>query len=182
MRKLFVSNLATLDGYLAGPNGEIDWHNTDGEYEGYGEKMMLSSGAILFGRITYDLMAGYWPTATDNNVAVTQQMNKLPKYVFSNTLTSLDWNNAHLVKEPMEAFVRELKESEGGDIVILGSGTIVSQLTELGLIDEYRIFTVPVLLGGGIPAFPPVFNRKGLTLVSSREFSNGNVLNTYWVK
>ncbi|WP_298712358.1 dihydrofolate reductase family protein [Chitinophaga sp.] len=182
MRKLFVSNLASLDGYIAGPNREIDWHNVDGEYESYGVKMMNSSGAILFGRITYDLMAGYWPGATDNNPEVTRQMNELPKYVFSNSLQSVSWNNAHLVKEPMESFVRKLKEEDGNDIVLLGSGTIVSQLTALRLIDEYRIFTVPVLLGGGIPAFPPGFGRTGLELVSSREFSEGNVLNTYWVK
>lgn len=182
MRKLFVSNLVSLDGYLAGPNREIDWHNVDGEYEAYGVQMMNAAGAILFGRITYELMAGYWPTVTDNNPEVTRQMNVLPKYVFSNTLEQVAWDNTQLVKEPMASFVRRLKAEEGGDIVILGSGTIVSQLTALRLIDEYRIFTVPVLLGGGIPAFPPEFGRATLELVSSREFSEGNVLNTYWVK
>ena len=182
MRKLFVSNLVSLDGYIAGPNREIDWHNVDGEYEAYGVQMMNACGAILFGRITYDLMAGYWPTATGNNPEVTRQMNVLEKYVFSNTLRSVNWQNAQVVKEPMGPFVQRLKEEEGQDIVILGSGTIVSQLSELRLIDEYRIFTVPVLLGGGIPAFPPSFKRAGLELVSSREFSEGNVLNTYWVK
>ncbi len=181
MRKVFVSNLASLDGYIAGPDREIDWHNVDGEYEAYGVKMMNAAGAILFGRITYELMAGYWPTVTDNNPEVTRQMNVLPKYVFSNSLTGVDWSNTQLVKEPIGPFVQRLKEEEGGDIVILGSGTIVSQLTALRLIDEYRIFTVPVLRGG-IPAFPPSFPRLGLELVSSREFSEGNVLNTYWVK
>lgn len=182
MRKILVSNLVSVDGYIAGPNGEIDWHQTDGEYEAYGVQMMLACGALLFGRITYDLMAGYWPKADDNNEDVTRQMNAVPKYVFSNTLTSVDWQHAELVQEPMEAFVRKLRETEGGDIIVLGSGTIVSQLSEWGLIDEYRLFTVPVLLGGGVPAFPPAFERMRLTLASSREYSNGNVLNTYWVK
>lgn len=181
MPKLGVFNLMTLDGYFAGPGGDISWHQVDAEFQELAEKNSNSGNTLLFGRVTYELMAGYWTSADAlaNDPVVTQGMNKSPKIVFSRTLNKAEWANTRLVKNDMLGVVRKLKERPGKDLAILGSGSIVAQLSQAGLIDEYQILLVPVVLGKGKTMFEGIQNRLALKLRETRTFSNGNVLLVY---
>jgi dihydrofolate reductase len=135
----------------------------------------------LFGRVTYDLMAGYWPTplAARNDPVVAEGMNWMPKVVFSRTLDKASWSNTKLVKGDLAQEVRKLKREPGEDIAILGSGSIVSQLTQELLIDEYQIVVNPVVLGEGRTMFDGVKNKLMLKHTRTRAFGNGNVLLCY---
>ena len=181
MRKLFVFNLVTLDGYFEGPNRDISWHNVDAEFNEYAVAMLASVDMLLFGRVTYDLMASYWPTpdAVKNDPLVAEKMNSLPKIVFSRTLNKPGWNNARLVKENIEEEIKNMKKQPGKDMALLGSGSILSEFTQRGLIDEYRIMVNPVVLGDGKPMFKGIKDRLKLELIQTRTFHNGNVLLYY---
>ncbi len=184
MRKIFISNFVSLDGYLAGPGGDLSWHNVNDEFIKYAEDMLESVDTILFGRLTYEMMAAYWPAehAVTNDPIIAGKMNTLPKIVFSKTLDQADWENSTIIKDDIEAKVKQLKELPGKDMVILGSGTIVSALTEMGLIDEYNILINPVILGEGKPHFTGIADRKQLELMDMKRFSSGLVLLTYQPK
>jgi dihydrofolate reductase len=181
MRKLIVFNLVTLDGYFAGRGGDISWHNVDAEFNEYAIEMVKAGNTLLFGRITYELMASFWPTpeAIKNDPIVAERMNNLPKIVFSRTLDKVDWNNTRLVKANMLSEIRKMKQESGNDMAILGSGSIVSQLAQQGLIDEYRIMVNPVILGKGKTMFEGIQDKLALKLIKSRIFDNGNVLLYY---
>ena len=181
MRKLFVFNLVTLDGYFEGPNREIDWHNVDAEFNEYAIDMLNSVDALIFGRVTYDLMASYWPTpdAIKNDPIVAEKMNTLPKIVFSRTLEKVEWNNTRLVKANIEEEIKKMKKQSGKDMALLGSGSILSQFARQGLMDEYRIMVNPVVLGDGKPLFKDIKDRLNLKLTNTRTFGNGNVLLYY---
>jgi len=181
MRKLIVSNLVSLDGFISGPNGEIDWFGWDKELESYSKEQLGSMGTILFGRVTYELMVGYWPTATADTIdrMIIDAMNNLPKIVFSRTLDKVEWKNSRLVKDDIEGEVAKLKREPGKDMVIYGSGSIVSALSQAGLIDEYRILVNPVVLGSGKPQFGDIKDRINLKLLSTKTFGNGHVLLCY---
>ena len=181
MRKLSVFNLVTLDGYFAGPGGDISWHNVDEEFQELANAASNSGNTLLFGRVTYELMAGYWPTpeAIREDPIVAAGMNSSEKVVFSRTLKKAEWNNTRLVNGDPVAEVRGLKHGSGHDLTVLGSGSIVSQLAQDGLIDEYEILLNPVVLGGGKTMFEGVKDRFKLRLESSRVFGNGNVLLLY---
>ena len=184
MRKIFISNFVSLDGYLAGPGGDLSWHIVTDEFLKYAEDMLEQVDTILFGRLTYEMMAAYWPTehvkTTDPVIAA--KMNSLQKIVFSRTLDSVDWENSSLMNDNIENTMRKLKELPGKDMVILGSGTIVSAFTQMGLIDEYRILINPVILGDGKPHFTGIADRKQLELTDVKRFSSGLVLLTYQPK
>ncbi len=181
MRKLVVFNLVTLDGYFAGQGGDISWHNVDAEFNEFAIKMVSKGNTLLFGRVTYELMASYWPTpeAIKNDPVVAEGMNRLPKIVFSRTLDKVDWNNTKLVKGDMLAEMREMKQQCGKDMAVLGSGSIVSQLARQGLIDEYQIMVNPVVIGKGRTMFEGIKNKIALKLTNTRTFGNGNVLLCY---
>ena len=181
MRKVIVANLVSLDGFFAGPNGEIDWHNVDEEFNEYAIDLLSSVDALLFGRVTYELMASYWPTpaATENDPIVAGKMNSLPKVVFSRTLEKVEWKNTRLVKGNLAEEISKMKQQPGKDIVIFGSGSIVSALTQLGLIDEYRIMVNPVVLGNGKPLFKGMNDRLNLKLLRTKMFRSGNVMLCY---
>ena len=134
MRKLIVFNLVTLDGYFTGEGGDISWHSVDAEFNEVAEEKSNAGNTLLFGRLTYELMAGYWPTpeAIRNDPVVAEGMNKAEKIVFSRTLEKAEWNNTRLVRTDMIAEVRKLKQQSGHDLTVLGSGSIVSQLTQEG--------------------------------------------------
>jgi dihydrofolate reductase len=178
MRKLGVFNLVSLDGYFTGPGGDISWHNVDPEFQELADAAANSGHTLLFGRVTYELMAGYWPTpqAMKDDPVVARGMNGAEKIVFSRTLKSAGWNNTRLVSADMPAEVRRLKAGTGKGLTILGSGSLVSQLSEERLIDEYRILFNPVVLGRGKTMFEGVKDRFSLKLIGSRTFKNGNVL------
>lgn len=181
MRKIIVSNYITLDGFFAGPNGEFDWFVWDDETAEYAKGLLTSIDTILFGRVTYELMAGYWPTASPpaEDPIIIDAMNNLPKIVFSKTLDKVAWKNSRLVKGDIAEEISKLKQQPGKDMVIYGSGSIVTTLARLGLIDEYRIFVNPVVLGSGKPQFKGIKDRLNLKLLTTKTFNCGVVLLHY---
>jgi dihydrofolate reductase len=177
MRRILVSNLISLDGFYEGPNDEIDFFVIDQEFLAYAAAMLDSVDTILFGRKTYQHMAAYWPTAPAD--AVAQKMNSLPKIVFSKTLQKADWNNSRLAKDDLVEEVNKLKQGPGGDMVVLGSATLASQLLQLGLIDEYRVLINPVLIGSGKPLFRGITERIKVKLLATRSLASGMVILSY---
>jgi dihydrofolate reductase len=171
----------TLDGYFAGRDGDISWHNVDEEFQELAKEASNSGNTLLFGRVTYELMERYWPTpeAIKNDPIVAAGMNKAEKIVFSRTLDKADWNNTRLVKDDMVAEVKKLKQQSGKDLTVLGSGSIVSQLAQEGLIDEYDILLNPVVLGKGKTMFEGIKDKLSLKLTKTRTFGNGNILLCY---
>jgi dihydrofolate reductase len=144
----------SLDGFFEGPNHELDWFVVDEEFFAYARDMLRGVDTILFGRKTYQHMADYWPSAPAEEIA--DQMNNLPKIVFSRTLESAEWQNSTLVKNDAVAEISKLKQLPGKDMVILGSASLASFLLQRGLIDEYRVILNPVFLGSGSPLFQDV--------------------------
>jgi dihydrofolate reductase len=188
MSKLGVFNAVSMDGYFTDANGDMSWahigsHNgkNDPEWDAFTAGNARGGGRLLFGRITYELMIRYWPTpvAMQQNPAVAEHMNKLPKVVFSRTVDKASWTNTRLVKSNIVEEVRKMKQEPGDDMVILGSGSIVSQLADAGLIDEYQIVVVPLILGQGRTLFEGVGKKLNLKLTQSRAFANGKVVLSY---
>jgi len=185
MRKIIAFDLVTVDGSFAGPKGEIDWHNYDDEMGTHSLEQMKSLGALIFGRTTYEMMASYWPTpdGVKSEPVVAGIMNSIPKTVFSETLKEVRegpiWKNVKVFHEIKLEEIIKMKKQEGGDIAIFGSGTIVLQFTNLGLIDEYRLIVNPLILGNGKSLFKGIKNKLNLKLVNRRVFKNGNVLLCY---
>ncbi len=171
----------TVDGFFAGPNGEIDWHVVGPEFNEYAIGMLNTIDTFLFGRVTYDLMASYWPTpeAIKNDPIVAEKMNSLAKVVFSKTVQKAEWNNSTMFGEIVPADIMKMKQAAGKDIAIFGSGTIVSTLTDLGLIDEYRLIVNPVILGKGKSLFATLEKSRKLKLQNTKPFLSGNVLLYY---
>jgi len=181
MAKVMVFNSVSLDGYFTDANGDMNWAKKDDpEWSEFAAGNASGEGTLLFGRVTYEMMASFWPTAQAKKIypAVAKGMEKHAKVVFSRTLDKASWNNTRLVKGDLAAEVRKMKKA-GNDMVILGSGTIVAQLTQEGLIDEYQIVVTPVVLGKGRTMFEGVKTKPALKLTKSRAFKNGNVLLTY---
>ena len=183
MRKLFVSNLISVDGYLAGPNGDLSWFAVGPDFFGYVHKMLPTLGLLLFGRVTYEMMEDYWtrPEVERDDPIVARPMNELPKLIASRTLKKAAWgrwDNATVTADPVQA-VRELKAQPGSDMVIFGSGGLVSTLAEAGLIDEYRLIMNPFILGQGIPMFRGMQKRVPLKLAASQIFDKNVVMLTY---
>jgi len=181
MRKVIFFNLISLDGYFEGPNRDIDWHHVDEEFNDFAIQQTSEFGALLFGRVTYELMASYWPTdaARKDDPEVAGLMNTLPKVVFSNTLEKVEWENTTLVKDNFVEEVSKLKEQPGKDIAIFGSSDLAVTFIDLGLIDEFRIMVNPVVLGGGKPILQGISSRLELKLLKVKTFQSGNVLLYY---
>jgi len=181
MRKVIFFMLTTLDGFFEGPNREIGWHNVDEEFNEFAIDQLNSVDVLLFGRVTFELMASYWPTpaATTDDPIVAEKMNHLPKIVFSRTLSSVEWQNTRLVKENIAEEISKLKQQPGKDMIIFGSSDLAVTFIQHGLIDEYRIMVNPVVLGSGKPLFKGIKDRLGLKLLKTKMFSSGNVLLYY---
>jgi len=179
MRKIIVSNLISIDGYFEGPNQDISWFVTGPDFFEFARKQLHEVDTILFGRITYQQMAAYWTSAKDNDAVITEKMNSLQKIVFSKTLDKVEWNNSNLIKEHITEEVAKLKKQPGKDIVIFGSGTIVSELTQSKLIDEYRLIISPVILGTGNPLFKSLNERFNLKLTDVKKLDSGSVILYY---
>lgn len=184
MQRLISFTQVTLDGYFTGKNGDLSWAHEgqeDAEWNAFVAGNAGGGGQLLFGRITYELMASYWPTpvALERDRAVAEGMNKLPKVVFSRTLDKVSWDNTRLVKGDLATEVRKMKQAPGEGMVILGSGSIVSQLAQANLIDEYQIVVKPVALGEGRTMFDGLKQKLTLKLTKTRAFTNGNVLLSY---
>ena len=180
MARLGSFLFVTLNGYFEGPGHDISWHPHDAESDQYSNEGLSSGSTLLFGRVTYELMAGFWPTAAAAEMypEVASGMNAADKIVFSRTMKEANWENCRVVSDLMGE-VRKLKGSSAKPMTILGSGSIVAQLAEQGLIDEYQFMLDPVVLGSGTPVFKDVPRTLRLRLASVRPFKNGSVLLTY---
>jgi dihydrofolate reductase len=182
MRSLIVFNHVSLDGYFVDKKGDMRWaHKQDPEWNEFVAGNARGGGVLLFGRVTYEMMASYWPTpmAAQNSPAVAEHMNNLQKVVFSRTLDKASWKNTKLVKGDLATEVRKMKQESGEGLVIMGSGTIVSQLAQEGLIDEFQIVVCPIVIGSGRTLFEGVTEKLNLKLTKSRTFGNGNVYTCY---
>jgi len=181
MRKILVFENVTLDGFMAGPNGELVWPVRDDEVTEYSKEGHDSTDMFLFGRVTYDMMANFWPTpmGKSTNPVFADALNNTPKIVFSTTLKKADWQNTEVAQELTKEGIIEMKQRPGKNMMIFGSGTLVEQLTKLGLIDEYQLMMNPVVLGKGKPLFNNITDRLNLTLVQTRMFKSGLVLLQY---
>jgi dihydrofolate reductase len=184
MRKLVVFNHVSLDGYFVDGNGDMSWAKAgqqDAEWDAFVAENASGGGVLVFGRITYELMASFWPTpsAIENMPVVAEGMNNMPKVVFSRTLDQTSWNNTKLVKGDLAAEIRQMKKEPGEGMTILGSGSIVSQLTQEGLIDEYQVVLNPIVLGKGRTMFDGVKDKLNLKLTKTRAFGNGKVFLCY---
>ncbi len=181
MRKLFSFNMVTLDGFFEGPDHDINWHNVDGEFNDFAVNQLSEVDTLLFGRVTYQLMASYWPTpsAITDDPIVADLMNRLPKIVFSKTLGKAEWTNTRLIKDHIAEEILKLKQQPGKDLALFGSANLISTLMQLDLIDEHRIMINPVILGSGNPLFKRAKDKLNLRLLKTRAFGNGNVLLCY---
>ena len=183
MAKLSAFNNISLDGYFSGKNGEFAWAKShmDPEFNAFVTDNAQLGGTLVFGRLTYQLMASYWPTAQamKSDPLVADGMNKSPKIVFSRTLNSAEWNNTRLVNADLVSEIRKLKSESSNDMVILGSGSIVSQLAQAGLIDEFQMIVNPVILGEGRTMFDGLKHSVGLKMTRNRIFASGNAFLCY---
>jgi len=182
MRRVIAFEQVSLDGYFVDANGDMSWaHKQDPEWNAFAASNASGGGALLFGRVTYELMARFWPTpaATERAPVVAEGMNNLPKFVFSRTLEKASWKNTTLVKGDLAAEARRMKNEPGPGMAILGSGSIVSQLAQAGLIDEFQIVVNPIVLGKGRTLFEGTKEKIALKLIKTRPFGNGNVVLSY---
>ena len=184
MRKLIVFNHVTLDGYFVSANGDMRWavtDNDDPEYAAFAAENASGGGEMLFGRVTYEMMASYWPTpiADQHSPEVAKGMNGMAKVVFSKTLDHASWNNTRLMKGDLVSEVRKLKAEDGPGMAIMGSGSIVAQLALENVIDEYQMMIDPLALGAGRSMFEGICEKLSLKLSKSRIFNNGKVFLSY---
>ena len=181
MRNIIVFNNVTLDGFMAGPNGELDWAVRDDEITQVSKEGQYAVDTFLFGRVTYDMMASFWPTPMGKtaNPVFAEALNNTPKIVFSSTLQNALWHHTEVVKDIRRDEILKLKQQSGKDMMIFGSGTLVEQLTNLQLIDEYQLIVNPVLLGQGKPLFKDIKGKRNLKLVNTRSFNSGVVFLQY---
>ena len=171
--------MISLDGFFEGPKRELDWHNVDEEFHEFADRQLSTVDTLLFGRVTYQMMASFWPTATESDPIIAKKMNGLPKLVFSRTLNTVEWNNSRLNKGNLVEEVLKLKNQPGKDIAIFGSATVLSTLMEANLIDEHRIMIAPIVLGSGNPLFQKMERRHPLKLLRTISYKSGNVLLVY---
>jgi len=181
MRKITAYNFLTLNGFFKGPHGDLSWHKHGGEEAEFATEGASSGSVLLFGRVTYEMMASYWPTpmATEQNPEVAEGMNASEKIVFSNTLKKADWSNTKIISGDIIEEVKKIKRTPGNDMTILGSGSIISQFTDQKLIDTYLLMVDPVALPNGTPVFNGIKEKLELKLVDIRKFKSGVVLLTY---
>jgi dihydrofolate reductase len=181
VRPIYAFIVQTVDGYYEGLNGEFDWPNVDDEFNEFAIAQVNDTDMLLFGRKTYEGMAGYWPTdaAVAEDPLVAPLMNDIPKVVFSTTLETADWNNTRLVRNNVVEEVRELKDQPGKQLAIFGSSELTANLLQLGLVDELRIMIHPIILGAGHSLLRTLGDRVPVELVDSRIFASGNVLLNY---
>jgi dihydrofolate reductase len=182
MRKVLLLEHVSLDGYVAGPNGEMDWIRLPDEIWSFGDALTARSDTAIYGRVTYGMMAAYWPAAAEGPGADRHAIdhatwvNKAKRYVFSNTLAEAPWgqSSCEVVRGDAVEGVARLKQQDGGDIFLVGSITLAQSLMRAGLVDEYHLNLSPVVLGGGRRLFPEGLEQAlSLRLVASQALSQG---------
>lgn len=185
MRKIIVTTWITLDGYLAGPNGEMNWVMVDQEMGQYEDDLVSSADTLILGRVTYQSFAGSWPHVPENPKAsegekvYARKLNSMRKIVFSKSLEQAEWNNSQLMREVLPEELARMKQEPGKDMVIYGSASIVQTLTNFGLIDEYQLFVHPVVLGSGKSLFAGITKPEHLRLTQTKSFPSG-VIGLYY--
>jgi dihydrofolate reductase len=181
MGTLTVFSHVTVDGFFAGPHGEIDWFKAitkADDYDSYTHEQSESGNTLIFGRTTYQMMKSYWPTpdAIKTDPRMAKVLNNNPKLVFSRTLQKVEeepnWKNVTLLHEIKPADIKKRKKQPGAALTILGSGTIVLQFANLGLVDEYCLVVVPIVLGAGKSLFKGL-KQTSLKLLEAKAFKNG---------
>jgi dihydrofolate reductase len=190
MRKIVVSHWITLDGFIAGPNGEMDWVATgfDEAMGLYESELVNAADTLVLGRVTYESFAGSWPHVPDSPHAsegekeYARRLNSMRKIVFSRSLERAEWNNSTLAREIVPDEIARLKQEPGQNILIYGSASVVSSLTNLGLIDEYQLLVYPLILGQGKPLFKGIQRQVSLSLAEIKTHSSGIVRLTYQAK
>jgi dihydrofolate reductase len=181
MRKLVSFHLTSLDGYYEGPDQAFDWPVVDAEFNQFAVGQLDEADTLLFGRTTYGLMAGYWPTpaAEQDDEAVVARMNGLAKIVISRTLDSAEWAPTQLIGDNVADVLVKLKQQPGKDMLIMGSSALTVSLIGMGLVDEVRVMVSPVVLGDGKSLFRTATGRISLSLLDAKPFRSGNVLLRY---
>jgi dihydrofolate reductase len=181
VRKLYSFLMVTLDGFYEGPKQEFGFWNLDEEFYRFSVGQLHDTDVLIFGRVTYEGMASYWPNegARDDDPVVAELMNTLPKLVVSTTLETADWSNTTLVGGNVTEEITKLKQQPGRDLGILGSPNLTASLIGLGLVDELRVVVNPVVIGDGKSPFRGARRELHLRLLQTRTFASGNVLLTY---
>ncbi len=195
MRKLVVFNRVSADGYFAAENGDLSWAVPDEAIDRSAAEHLVDFDGMLFGRRTYDLFEGFWPNAVKGSGATEDPhapgrasktlhalgswINQTTKYLFSNTRQELSWQSSELLGAFDAARVRALKEAEGKNLIVFGSGSIVSLLTEHRLVDEYQFVVGPLLLGSGQAMIRGVSHDSKLELLEAKAYESGNVMLRY---
>lgn len=184
MGKLTVFNFITLNGFYKGTAGDISWHRHGVEEGEFSAEGLKTGNILLFGRTTYEMMAGFWPTETalENFSKVALGMNQADKIVFSKTLAKADWENTQIISMNITEEICRIKQASDKNMTILGSGSIVAQFAEAGLIDEYHLMVDPVAMGEGTPIFGNIKQKLALQLTGTRTFESGAVLLSYQPK
>ncbi len=179
MRRLVLFMHTSLDGFVAGPNGEMDWINVDNELFDFAGEFTDRADTALYGRVTFQMMENYWPTAADQPTASRHDIehsrwyNSVAKIVLSRTIQQADFANTTILSDNIPQSLVRIKQQTGKSILMFGSPTAAHALTQHNLIDDYWLFVNPVLLGKGIPLFADVNERKLLNLSGTRAFSSG---------
>lgn len=188
MRRLALFMHVSLDGFVAGPNGEMDWIKVDDQMFEYAGQRTNESDTALYGRVTYQMMEGYWPTAADQPNATKHDIehstwyNKVDKVILSKTMEGQQLPNTIIISNDIEHRVKALKQQAGKEIVIFGSPSASHTLMQHGLIDEFWLFVNPILLGQGIPLFKNIQQTTELKLVTTGTFESGVVCLHYQKK
>jgi len=182
MRKIISFMHISLDGFVAGQNGELDWAKVDEEIFDYVGKRINESDTALYGRVTYQMMENYWPTAGDkpnaskHDVEHSKWYSKVHKIVLSKTMKDADLTNTQIISDNLADEINEIKQSRNGgseDILLFGSPTATHSLIQLNLIDGYWLFVNPIILGRGIPLFADIKDEIKLKLLGNRQFTSG---------
>jgi dihydrofolate reductase len=182
MRKIISFMHVSLDGFVAGPNGEMDWIKVDQEIFDHVGKRVSESDTALYGRVTYQLMESYWPTAGDKPTATKHDIEhakwykKVHKVVLSKTMNDTGLTNTTIISDNLSDRINEIKQSgngEGKHILLFGSPTATHSLIQLNLIDGYWLFVNPIILGRGIPLFADVKDKIKLKLLTTQQFACG---------
>jgi dihydrofolate reductase len=178
MRRVVLQMGVTLDGYVAGRGGEGDWGlpAEHPDVRAWKVASLRKAGTHIMGRVTYEQMAGYWPSATEEYADF---MNKLPKVAFSKTLPAAGWAGSRIARGDLTEEIAALKSEPGGEVVAHGGAAFVQALSRLGLIDEYRLVILPVALGSGLPLFKDLAKPLRVDLTEARSFPDGTVIHVY---
>ncbi|MRG47314.1 dihydrofolate reductase [Chitinophaga sp. SYP-B3965] len=179
MRKIISFMHISLDGYVAGPNGEMDWIKVDEEIFDHVGKRIGEGDTALYGRVTYQMMESYWPTAADKPTASQHDIEhskwykEVHKVVLSKTMEAEGLDNTTIISDNLSDSINEIRQQEGEDILLFGSPTATHSLMQLNLIDGYWLFVNPIILGQGIPLFAGIKDKIKLKLLTTRQFASG---------